>query len=140
MKYFPNISARTILIVMLSVAFIATGSLAGVAPALRNCGAECCQPRDHHSADTAKVKLTSVQPMSCCAGLANSHCDLQAWPVVKRLDHFHAVQPSPYSGTIAAAEKATRITPTRANFDRPPAWTAPTEATPIYIELQSILI
>lgn len=126
---------------MLSAALITTGSLAGLAPVVYNCGAACCQARDHHAADLATFKLQAVRPMSCCSGLGGSPCDLQSQPADEQAHHFQAVpQFSHGDWTAGPVEKATRIITSRAEMGRPPAWTVPSGAIPIYIKTQSILI
>jgi hypothetical protein len=79
--------------------------------------------------------------MACCGSTGDQTCDLQAPTKVQRQDAIQTIRSAcPANAGVAAQRQGTRI------YDTHTAWAAfsqrfvSPEATPIYIEFQSLII
>jgi hypothetical protein len=141
MNFMPAIFCRSTLVALMLVAFFCTSSLAGFPLGGFNCGAECCQPSDPHASGAARFRLTSAQSMTCCGGTGEQTCDLQAPMNAQRQGAIQTIRSACSANAgVAAQRQVTRITDTHTGRIAYPQRSVSLEATPIYIEFQSIII
>lgn len=140
MKYFSHICGRLALTLLLA-AFLSTTAVAGLAQLGLSCCGDCCTPRAHHSAGTAKVKLSSAMPMQCCSGISNQTCDLSTQPKSLDSNQYRGITSTVDGSPTAAANGQTiRTSSGSLILKKPSPDTNYPETTPIYLEFQSFLI